>query len=77
MVDVEFILNERIFLLFRATRFHVCMPIGCGDVDSFHDFVNTRPSRFVASPALFHELPQGVGDPDILRICGLIWPGTC
>ena len=77
VVDVGFILNERILLLFRATRLHVCLPTRCGDVDSFHDFLNTRPSRFVGSPALPHEFPQGVGDPDILRVCGLIWPDTC
>ena len=76
-VDVGFFLNARVLLLFRATWLHVCLPIRSGGGDSFYDFLNARPSHFVASPALHHELPQGVRDPDILSICGFIWLDTC
>ena len=54
--------------MFRATRWHVRVPISCGIANSRYDLLNLRPSRFLAIPTLSDEPPQRVGDPNSLCI---------
>ena len=58
--------------MFRATRWHVRVPISCGIAYSHNDLLNPRPSHFLAIPTLSNELPQRVGDPNSLCILWFI-----
>ena len=51
--------------MFCATRWYICVPIGCGIADVRHDLLDLWSSRSLAIPTLLDQLPQGVRDPDL------------